>query len=323
MSKLHHSYGNRVISPKPGRDFRSVPRQIKWSGLGLLFIFLLLAVGTGGNKALDLMGTENTRWQQMCGAIDKTVNGYDGDVAIYIKDLTTGRAYERNANRPFLSASLIKIPVMAAVLKAVKEGHISLDSQMKIRKRYRRGGSGRLKWARSGKAMSVSGLMYKMVTESDNTAAAMLINLVGYQYLNQSFDDFGLKMTRIHPAGMSLANYMRPDRENYTTAREMGYMLERIYHKQLVSDGFSDLMLEVMKDAEAKTRLAKYLPRNFKLARKTGLLRKNCHDVGIVFSPDGDYVICVLTGSNRSYRQAKGLIASVGKKAYQFISHAS
>jgi beta-lactamase class A len=79
-------------------------------------------------------------------------------------------------------------------------------------------------------------------------------------------------------------------------------------------------MLEIMKGASySRGRLARDLPNDFKLARKTGLLRKNCHDMGIVFTPDGDYIICVLTGRNKNYEVAKGLISSVGRKAYEYM----
>ncbi len=151
----------------------------------------------------------------------------------------------------------------------------------------------------------------------------MVIDLLGYDYLNSRFSDFGLNVLRIAPSGMSLASRLDPSLDNYTTAREMGFLLEKIYRHEIVNDGLSDLMLEIMKGANSRTRLARYLPADWKIARKTGLLRKNCHDVGIVFAPEGDYVLCVLTGQNRTYENAKGLIASVGRQTYEYIEPAS
>jgi beta-lactamase class A len=78
-------------------------------------------------------------------------------------------------------------------------------------------------------------------------------------------------------------------------------------------------MMEIMKQAEEPNRLGKFLPKNWGLARKTGLLRKNCHDCGIVFTTKGDYIICILTGNNQTYRKAKGFIANVGQTAYEYI----
>jgi beta-lactamase class A len=104
----------------------------------------------------------------------------------------------------------------------------------------------------------------------------------------------------------------------------MGSLLEKIYRHQVVNDGLSDLMIEIMKGANARTRLARDLPRDWQFARKTGLLRKNCHDVGIVFAPEGDYILCVLTNNKtENYRVAKGLISSVGKQAYDYIDQSA
>jgi beta-lactamase class A len=149
----------------------------------------------------------------------------------------------------------------------------------------------------------------------------MVIDLLGYDYLNQRFEQMGLRATRIAPTGMSLADRLAdPALDNYTTPKEMASILEKIYNHQMVTDGLSDLMMEIMKGANSRTRLAKNLPHDWQFARKTGLLRKNCHDVGIVFSPEGEYVLCVLTnGNTENYKVAKGLISSVGKQAYDYI----
>ncbi len=264
---------------------------------------------------------EETRWLAMQATLSDIVRHYDGDVGIYIKDLKTGRVYEHNADDAFVSASLIKMPIMVATFQAIWEGRLSLNTKIKLQRQYRRDGSGVLKWARSGASYPLSQLIYAMMTRSDNTATAMVIDQLGYDYLNGCFRNFGLITTRIHPEGMSLASTLAPSKDNYTTPREMGSLLEKLYKHELVNDGLSDLMLEIMKGADSNTRLKEHLPAQWKLARKTGLLRKYCHDVGIVYTPQGDYVLCVLTGHNRTYRKAKGFIASVGRTAYNYLGN--
>ncbi len=260
-------------------------------------------------------------WQQMGLTISKLAESYKGEVGIYIKDLKTGRTYLRNPDRKFVTASLIKVPIMASTFKAVKEGRLKLSSQLKLQNYLRRSGSGDLRWAHTGRKFQVSDLLFSMITQSDNTAAAMLIDRLGYSYLNKSFQEFGLSLTRIDPVGMSLANKVNPGHENYTTPREMGIFLERIYRRELVSDGFSDLMIEIMKHAESPSRLSQYLPSKWVLARKSGLLRKNCHDMGIVFTGTTDFVICVMTDKNPNYQTAKGVIANIGQTAYAFLGN--
>ncbi len=277
-----------------------------------------------GPAVLPPAAIVDARWEHMIARISELTDGFDGEVGIYIKDLNTGRIYRHNDDRRFLTASLIKVPVMAALMTAVEQGAVSLDKSVRYDRSFRREGAGTLKWSRSGARYTVSQLLWQMITKSDNTATAMVIGQLGYDTLNQRFQGFGLNVTRIVPSGMSLASSLDPSLDNYTTPAEMGMLLEKIYRHQIVhNDGLSNLMLDVMKHANAPSRLAKFLPHNLILARKTGLLRKNCHDMGIVFGPEGDYVICVMTGDSRSYANAKGFISNVGKQAFDYIGRNS
>lgn len=270
-----------------------------------------------------LPAPSDPRWTQVIASLQDVIHNYNGEVGLYMKDLKTGKTFEYNADERFASASLIKLPVMAAACRAMVEGKLALNTPITYRRQYRRGGSGHMKWMRTGSSFPISSLIYAMIADSDNTATAMVVDKLGYDYLNSSFESFGLTTTRINAQGMSLSNRLDPAVENYTTPREMGALLEKIYRKELVGNGFSDFMLEVLKGANHPNRLAKDLPRSWALARKTGLLRKNCHDVGILYSPSGDYVICVLTGQNTNYRLAKGFIASVGRRTYEILGSAA
>ncbi len=257
----------------------------------------------------------------MGDTITHLVDAYHGEVGVYIKDLKSGRVYERGADKKFITASLIKVPIMAATFLAMRDGKLKLTTNIKYKNNHRRGGSGHLQYVRSGRRFQVSDLLYTMITESDNTATAILIDTLGYNYLNEAFAKFGLHVTRINPVGMSLANEVNPLRDNYTTPREMAMLLEKMYQHQLVTDGYSDLMIEIMKHAEERHRLLQYLPSRWVLARKTGLLRRNCHDIGIIYTGSSDYVICVMTGKNPNYQTAKGVIANIGQTAYAFLSN--
>ncbi|MCK5357969.1 MAG: serine hydrolase, partial [Elusimicrobiales bacterium] len=127
----------------------------------------------------------------------------------------------------------------------------------------------------------------------------------------------GLVYTKIYPEGFSLTSG-RVARENYTTAREMADLIERIYNKELVDEQSSELMMDFLKHSKSRARLRKGLPIGWELAHKTGLLRRSCHDVGIVFSPQGDYIIAVLTGNVPNYSSAKKFITKIAKHTVDY-----
>jgi beta-lactamase class A len=245
---------------------------------------------------------------------------YRGRVAIVLKDLQTGNVWTYHQDDLFPSASLIKVPVMLCVFNSINDGKISLNEKIALRRKHRVGGSGSLKWSPDGTKLSLRELLYRMINESDNTATAMILDRIGIDYVQAQLPKFGLFYTEVNPEGLSIKGGRVP-RENYTTAREMAMMMERIYRGEMVSRASSELMMDILKHRRAtRSRLAKGLPRGWELAHKTGLLRQACHDVAIVLTPYGDYALTVLTGHNRSYGTAKDFISRLGKVTFKYYN---
>ncbi|MBN1823892.1 MAG: serine hydrolase, partial [Endomicrobiales bacterium] len=63
-------------------------------------------------------------------------------------------------------------------------------------------------------------------------------------------------------------------------------------------------------------RLPRGLPRGVAIAHKTGLLYGTVSDVGIVFTKEGDFIICVITSDIRGYKSAKRFIGRVAACTY-------
>jgi len=325
-----HAEHPRHRSPAPARPGRGFIRFLSGmllpalivtaAGLSLYFASVRVKIWLAPQpepKRVIESPLKDEEWAEMVGGLQSLSRSYEGRVGIYLKDMETGRTWEYNADRLFPSASLIKVPIMAAVFEKIKLGAITLETQLKLTRRDRVGGSGSLKWVREGTSLSVMEIIYKMITESDNTATRMLIDYVGMDYLKGAFGKLGLVQTNITPEGMSLASG-KVQRENYTTAREMGSLIERIYAGELVDKESSGLMLEALKHNKSRSRLRKGLPMGWEIGHKTGLLRHACHDVGIVFSPRGDYVIAVLTSDVPNYKSAKNFISKVAKLTYRY-----
>lgn len=256
------------------------------------------------------------RFDAMTAELQRAASGSRWRTAVYVKDLQRGYEWAYHAEDLFPAASLIKLPIMVGVFEKIQRGQLSLYSKLKLRRTTRMGGSGSLKWQRDGSQYTVRYLLEKLIKESDNTAMLLLLDEVGIGFLQQYFPQMGLVYTEINSDGLRLdSGGVR--QENYTTAREMGAVLERIYRGELVNGFASELMLDILKRKRARTRLAKHLPPGWQIAHKTGLLRRSCHDAGIVFSPNGDYVLVVLTGRVDSYPAAKEFIARLGKSTYR------
>jgi len=257
------------------------------------------------------------QWEAMTTELAKMSGHYPGRVAIYLKDLKTGRTWTHHADDLFPAASLIKVPVMIAAFYKIRDGQLALDERMAISRRNRVGGSGSLKWRPDGTKLTVRELLVHMINESDNTATKMVLDRLGIGYVQQQFPRMGLLYTGIYEEGMSIKGG-RVMHENYTTAREMNSLMEKIYTGQAVDKISSEVMLDILKKPKAvASRLAKGMPVGWEIAHKTGLLRQACHDSAVFLTPNGDYAMTVLTGQNRSYSLAKDFITKAGKVTFR------
>ncbi len=319
----HHAHGDPAAARARGRRrlfltlFLPLLGFFIYKGGGYIFNKLNPPEDDIFHKKTVANPIKDAEWATMSGTLENLAYNYSGHVGIYIKDLNSDKMWEYNPDRLFPSASLIKVPIMVAICEKIKRGEISLDTQIKLTRNDRAGGSGSLKWARDGTSLSVMRIIYKMITESDNTATKMLIDYAGIGYFQQAFSNLGLVYTKIYPEGLSLTS-SQVTRENYTTAREMATLMERIYKGEMVDRNLSEFMLDVLKHNKSRSRLRKGLPIGWEIGHKTGLLRKSCHDVGVVFSPRGDYIIAVLTSNVPDYSSAKGFISRVAKTTYEY-----
>ncbi len=303
-------------------DLRKIPRKI----LTALLILTLLVLGTvtavhwNKNKESKTNSLSMNSWQNLACEVEKCISKFPGEVGVVIKDLSTGYVVRYNADVLFPSASLVKIPIMAAVFQKISENQTPIDSQVVLQKMDRVSGTGQLKYYSPGKKFTILQLLDYMITRSDNTATQMLTRYLGFDYINSVFRLFGLTNTNMVRGIMDLKSRNKGI-ENYTTANDMAYILEKIYKNEIANKEISDQMMMLLKKQRINDRLNRGLPSGWIVAHKTGLMRSVCHDVGIVFHHRGDFIICVLTNKVNNYRKTKQFIGEIAKIVFNYYDN--
>lgn len=264
----------------------------------------------------------DVRWEILAERIKSKLYNFPGNVGLVIKDLKNGKTIIYNQDKLFPSASLVKLAIMAACFQFESEGKISFNDYFCLKSKHKVRGSGVLKYAPSGKKFSIAELIELMITKSDNTATNMLTEILGFDYLNNCFREMGLLNTNFSRNVMDIRKYYRGI-ENYTTSSDIARLLEKMYHRQLVSPEASEKMIQLLKRQEIRDRLPRYLPANIEIAHKTGLFDNVCHDAGIVFSWQGDFLISVLVSDRRQHRSAKELIGKIAKIIFEYYDNKS
>lgn len=299
----------------------------------ILFLILpLILVGAGifishkthskprtARKAPVSQERNRQAWLGLENNIGSEVRGFKGTVGVVIKDLRSNREIAFNKNVLMPSASVVKIPVMLSCFYAERDGKISLKDTVCLRGGQRVAGSKVLGDCPPGSRFTVEALLGPMITQSDNTAANVLIDLIGFDALNAYFRKMGLQHTNIVRNMMDFKE-RKAGGENYTTASDMAYLLEKLYRRQLLSKGISERCLGLLGGQKVNDRIPKKLPKEgVFIAHKTGLERYICHDVGIVYTKKGNFLICVLVRHEEKLaKSAKQLIADIALLVYNY-----
>lgn len=97
---------------------------------------------------------------------------------MYVKRLDNGEAYSHGADQRWYLGSMTKIPIAIAVLQQIDEGRLKPDSVVTLQDSDRID-VGKLVWEKAGSRHTIDDLLRRMLRDSDNTAANMLIRAAG------------------------------------------------------------------------------------------------------------------------------------------------
>lgn len=289
-----------------------------------IFIFVLaLAAGAVflyGHNQKVLLERRKAAWDSLTKTLEARIRTAGFNVGLVIEDFRTKSRIVYNADKPFPSASMVKVPVMLACFYADAKTKINLKDILTLKSAQKVSGSGILKGMPEGTDLSLEELVGLMITRSDNTACNILIDLLSFDYINDFFQSLGLKDTNLSRKMMEFSA-RRKGKENYTTARDIAFCFEIIYRDKFLNAKISRQSLSLLKKQEVNDRIPAKLPASIVVAHKTGLERKICHDAGIVFMPQGDFLICVLTKNAKSTKAAKRFIAQIALDVYEYTKN--
>jgi beta-lactamase class A len=257
-------------------------------------------------QSLDQLQTK----LQQCAALKNLRTG------VFVTDQASGRYVDLNGREAYPAASMIKLPIYAALLAAVDQGKINPDQMLEIKQENVTGGSGWLQWRAVGSKISVRDTADLMIIISDNTATNMLIDLLGgKEACNRQFDEWGLTKTHI--------NNLLGDFEgtNTTSPYDLVYLLARIDRGELISAQSKKWMYQTMQRTKIRTLIPPGLGPGSKIAHKTGDIASMVGDVGIVTAANGQkYFISVQVQRPHNDRRANLLIRGLSKMIYQTFS---
>jgi len=243
-----------------------------------------------------------------------------GSVGLTFKNLKTGQMLLINEHEVFPSASLVKLPIITGIAVLADKGILQMSDVVPVEpatpdmiKQREQDGAGVLARLHIRHELTIEELCTLMIIVSDNAAANLLLDIISMDTINQILLELGLSVTRVTHR-LEDFDELEDPLKNPTTSYEMMCLLELLYQECIP---LSQRIIEILKQQRFNSRLPFLLPDDLKIAHKTGSLQHAFHDVGIIYSPVGNYILCVLTEKMPSRAIAELVIAEMSRTVYE------
>ena len=274
-----------------------------------------------------------------------------GIVGVSAEHLESGCRLAVRGNDLFPMASLFKVAVACRVLERVDAGELSLDQMVNVGSTARVGPGGLAATFRfEGLALSVHNLFELMLTESDNSATDVLMEISGgaaaaTRWLrsagiaNQRVDRttrelttdfFGIapsmtlqqaleEFPELEERGISPLPSYDDDVRDTSTPDAMVHLFKQIFQGAVLPAAQRDVLLgSLSRCATGNTRLRGCLPQGTPVAHKTGTIGGTVNDAGIITLPDGTHlaIAIFIKKSNAPFEKREAAIAQITRTLF-------
>lgn len=207
-----------------------------------------------------------------------------GKVGFYYKNLVTNEVIAFNENEAFLAASVIKLPILAAVYRDASIGCTDLSETIIVKHTDKVPSCGALNLFTNEPHVDIRTLCRLMIAISDNTATNVLISHFTIEALSSKFNEIGLVKTKLNRLLFD-SEAAKQGKQNVFAPKEIGSLLEQIYNRTFVTENISKEMEDILLEQQINHKIPGRLP-DAKIAHKTGEDDGITHDVGIVYADE-------------------------------------
>ena len=251
--------------------------------------------------------------------------------AVAFKDLQTGEQILINEKEQFHAASTMKTPVMAEVFKQAEAGKFKLQDSVIVRNDFKSIVDGsayslsvdedsELKlYGQIGKKRTIESLVYDMIIMSSNLATNMVIEIVDAKNVTATMRSIGANDIQVL-RGVEDDKAFERGLNNTTTAFDLMLLYEKIASEEMVSADASKKMVDILLDQQFNEIIPAKLPKDIRVAHKTGSITGVRHDTGIVFLPDGKkYVLILLSKELGDEEAGIKAMSEVSARIYEHV----
>jgi beta-lactamase class A len=158
-----------------------------------------------------------------------------------------------------------------------------------------------------------------MIIQSSNLATNMLIEMVDGKKVTQTMRDLGAMDIQVL-RGVEDGKAFEKGLNNTTTAYDLMLIFEKMARGEILNKAASEDMIRILLDQRFGELIPALLPKNVKVAHKTGSITGVQHDSGIILLQDGrKYVLVMLSKDLKEEKPAVRAMAKVSEIIYLYF----
>lgn len=247
---------------------------------------------------------------------ERIQRGFASHVSVYFRDLNNGPWFGIAERADFSPASLLKVPLMIAILSEAEKNPSLLSQKLVYDGKEDANASAAIAYPPEkvldpGRAYAVDDLIYRMIAFSDNNAKVMLRHVIPLVDLIRVYGELGIPW----PAD--------PKSENFMTVKQYASCFRILFNATYLDKEMSERALGYLAECRFREGLVAGSPSNVTIAHKFGQRiyedRKQLHDCGIVYLPGRPYLLAVMTRGD-DYDKLTTVIKGVSLLVYEEVS---
>lgn len=243
------------------------------------------------------------------------------DISLYYRDLNNGAWLGFNEKEKFAPASLLKVPVLIAVLKQAQVNPQLLSASLTYNNEFANDKNLPPASDQSlipGQTYTISTLLEKMISFSDNLSKDLLREILEENapgLLNEVYLDLGLydELQDAKDLDIDIVN-----------VKDYAGFFRILFNASYLNRDMSEKALSFLTKSAFTEGIIAGLPNNIIVAHKFGYREIpnkpfQLHDCGIVYLPQHPYLLCIMTRGSSNQQMLNG-ITTLSRTIYQQLS---
>jgi beta-lactamase class A len=266
-----------------------------------------------------------------------------GVFGVMVVDPAGQIVYEHNADLPFITASLYKLPLMAQIYAMAESGWLTLDQEIILDPSFYpywdEGGDSYYGYDSVGLPTTVGEALYATGAYSSNVGAFALASLTTWWDIQVMAESLGMLDTylvvypqelALWPPAVSAIDDVAALSQAVafielqalegpvmiTTPQDIATFFVHLLAGEVVSPATSAAITDILSQQMVNDRFPMLLPPETQLVHKTGNLTGIVHDAGIIYTPSGPVILAALSEANYDDSVATWIIQELARTTY-------